>query len=73
MLDALVPALAALRAGGLGAAVRAAQEGAARTAAMTKAGAGRSSYVREEVLAGVPDPGAVAVAAVLAAIAEPRG
>jgi len=25
------------------------------------------------VLAGVPDPGAVAVAAVLAAIAEPRG
>jgi triose/dihydroxyacetone kinase / FAD-AMP lyase (cyclizing) len=70
MLDALVPAVEALRTGGIGAAARAAVEGAARTATMSKAGAGRSSYVREEALRGVPDPGAVAVAAVIAAIAE---
>jgi dihydroxyacetone kinase len=70
MLDALVPAVDALRTGGLEAAALAAAEGAARTASMSKAGAGRSSYVREEALRGVPDPGAVAVAAVLAAIAE---
>ncbi len=71
MLDALVPAIAALESGGLEAAARAAREGAARTATMAKAGAGRSSYVREEALRGVPDPGAVAVAAVLGAIAAP--
>ncbi len=70
MLDALVPAVEALRTSGLAAAARAATEGAERTATMIKAGAGRSSYVREEALRGVPDPGAVAVAAVLAAIAE---
>jgi dihydroxyacetone kinase len=62
MLDALVPAVGALRTGGLQGAAHAAVEGAARTAAMTKAGAGRSSYVREDALRGVPDPGAVAVA-----------
>jgi dihydroxyacetone kinase len=70
MLDALVPAVEALRAGGLEAAARAATEGARRTATMSRAGAGRSSYVREEALRGVPDPGAVAVATVLKAIAE---
>ena len=71
MLDALVPAVAALEAGGaLTAAAQAAAEGAARTAAMTKARAGRSSYVRADALAGVPDPGAIAVAAIFEAIAQ---
>jgi dihydroxyacetone kinase len=69
MLDALVPAISALAGGDLHAASRAAADGAARTATMTRAGAGRSSYVREDALRGVPDPGAVAVAAVFAAIA----
>jgi dihydroxyacetone kinase len=69
MLDALVPAVAALEAGGdLRAAAKAASEGAARTATMKKARAGRSSYVREDALTGVPDPGAIAVAAALEAL-----
>jgi dihydroxyacetone kinase len=70
MLDAWVPAIEALRTGDVVAAARAASEGAARTATMTRAGAGRSSYVREEVLRDVPDPGAVAVAEVFAALAR---
>jgi dihydroxyacetone kinase len=37
---------------------------------MARAGAGRSSYVREDALRGVPDPGATAVAAVFAGLAE---
>jgi dihydroxyacetone kinase len=70
MLDALAPAVAALEAGkGLSAAARAAAEGAARTASMSKARAGRSSYVREDALRGVPDPGAIAVAAIFEALA----
>ncbi len=70
MLDALVPAIAALAAGDLRDAAGAAAEGARRTATMSKAGAGRSSYVRADALSGVPDPGAVAVAAVFSALAE---
>jgi dihydroxyacetone kinase len=72
MIDALAPAIAALgetASVDLASAARAAAEGAARTATMIRAGAGRSSYVREDALRGVPDPGAVAVAAVLAALA----
>ena len=69
MLDALVPAIAAWRDGGVAAAARAARAGAEKTATMAKANAGRSSYVRAEALAGVPDPGAVAVAVVLEALA----
>jgi dihydroxyacetone kinase len=70
MLDALVPAVAALEAGGdLRAASSAAETGAARTATMTRARAGRSSYVREGALAGVADPGAAAIAAAFAALA----
>ena len=70
MLDALVPAIAALETPlGLDGAARAAAEGAASTARMTKAGAGRSSYVPEAALRGVQDPGAAAVAAVFAALA----
>jgi triose/dihydroxyacetone kinase / FAD-AMP lyase (cyclizing) len=69
LLDALEPALTALATGDLAAAARAAREGAARTATMTKAGAGRSSYVPADALRGVPDPGAIAVAAVFEALA----
>jgi triose/dihydroxyacetone kinase / FAD-AMP lyase (cyclizing) len=69
LLDALEPAIAALATGDLAAAARAARDGAALTATMTKAGAGRSSYVPADALRGVPDPGAVAVATVFEAIA----
>ncbi len=71
MLDALVPAVDALTGGEtLASAARAARTGADRTATMIKARAGRSSYVREDALRGVPDPGAVAVAVVLEALAR---
>ncbi|MEJ7731517.1 MAG: DAK2 domain-containing protein [Polyangiaceae bacterium] len=73
MLDALLPAVAALSEGGdLAAAAVAARAGAERTATMA-AGAGRSAHVRAEALAGVPDPGAVAVAAAFAAAASASG
>ena len=71
MLDALLPAAAALEAGaGLTAAAAAARRGADLTATMTRARAGRSSYVPPEALRGVADPGAVAMAAVFEAIAR---
>jgi dihydroxyacetone kinase len=71
MLDALVPAVRALEAGeGMPAAARAARAGADRTAGMTLARAGRSSYVPEDALRGVADPGAVAFAAVFEALAR---
>ncbi|WP_227136139.1 dihydroxyacetone kinase subunit DhaK [Kosakonia radicincitans] len=70
LIDALQPALEALRDNGLNAAVSAAKSGAASTATMQKAGAGRSSYVNRENLDGVSDPGAVAIAEVFAAIAK---
>ncbi|KIS45092.1 dihydroxyacetone kinase subunit DhaK [Kosakonia radicincitans] len=70
LIDALQPALEALRDTGLDAAVSAAKSGAASTATMQKAGAGRSSYVNRENLDGVSDPGAVAIAEVFAAIAK---
>ncbi|MGG7446133.1 dihydroxyacetone kinase subunit DhaK [Kosakonia oryzendophytica] len=69
LIDALQPALEALRDSGLDAAVAAAKNGAASTATMQKAGAGRSSYVNRENLDGVSDPGAVAIAEVFTAIA----
>ena len=71
MLDALLPAVAALEAGqGLVAAAVAARLGAARTATITRARAGRSSYVPEQALRGVPDPGAVAMAALLESLGD---
>ncbi|MDY0887513.1 dihydroxyacetone kinase subunit DhaK [Kosakonia sp. CFBP8986] len=70
LIDALQPALEALRDRGLGAAIDAAQKGAESTATMQKAGAGRSSYVNSENLEGVTDPGAVAIAEVFAAIGK---
>lgn len=70
LIDALQPALEALRDNGLQAAVQAAQKGADATAKMNKANAGRSSYVNGDSLAGVKDPGAVAVAEVFAALVK---
>ena len=71
MLDALLPAVETLEAGGdLVAAAGAARSGAAATAGMTKARAGRSSYLASRELAGVADPGAVAVAAAFEAAAR---
>lgn len=63
MVDALAPALSALAAGGLAAAAAAARAGAQATASMTRAKAGRSSYLAARDLEGVSDPGAEAVAA----------
>ncbi len=64
MIDALAPALAALPQGIKAAAV-CAREGANATALMTRAKAGRSSYVGEERLKGHNDPGAEGVAKLL--------
>ncbi|MDX8532954.1 dihydroxyacetone kinase subunit DhaK [Mesorhizobium sp. VK25A] len=68
MVDALEPALKALDASGPEAAAKAARQGAAATAAMRKAKAGRSVYIGGQ-LDGVADPGAFAVAEVFAAVA----
>jgi ATP-dependent dihydroxyacetone kinase len=66
MIDALQPALDVLsRSGDLAEAARAARQGADATAAMTKARAGRSTYVTAENLKGNNDPGAEAVALLL--------
>ncbi|MCJ2052968.1 dihydroxyacetone kinase subunit DhaK [Methylobacterium sp. J-070] len=70
MLDALVPALDALRSGGLEAAAAAARSGAAATARMERAATGRSSYLAAADLAGVEDPGAAGVAAAFEALAS---
>ncbi len=61
MIDAMAPALAALP-DGLEAAAKAARAGANQTAAMTRAKAGRASYLSEDKLAGHNDPGAEGVA-----------
>ena len=61
MIDALAPALEALPSG-FPAAAQAARCGADHTASITKARAGRASYVGQDKLAGHNDPGAEAVA-----------
>ncbi len=61
MVDALSPALDELDKG-LDAAAAAARAGANLTASMTKANAGRASYINARQLAGHVDPGAEAVA-----------
>lgn len=66
MLDALFPAANA--GADIAAAAKAAREGADKTAKMEHAEAGRSNYVTD--LKGTPDPGAVAVAVVLEAVAS---
>jgi len=63
MIDALEPALDALPQG-LEKAAAAARAGAAATASITRAKAGRAAYVPEENLSGHNDPGAEAVALV---------
>lgn len=68
MLDALLPAADAFRAGGLEAAARAARAGAEATASMAPR-AGRATYLGERAV-GLPDGGAVAVALVLEALAR---
>ncbi len=61
MIDALAPALNALP-GGMAAAARAARQGADFTATITRAKAGRATYVSADKLANHNDPGAEAVA-----------
>ncbi|POF29631.1 dihydroxyacetone kinase subunit DhaK [Roseibium marinum] len=61
MIDALMPALNALEKG-IGEAAREARQGADATARITRARAGRASYVSEANLSGHNDPGAEAVA-----------
>ncbi len=73
MIDALAPAIEALSNSGADAAAEAATSGAALTATMTKAGAGRSSYVNASNLTGVQDPGATAVALAFTAVAKIKG
>ncbi len=69
MIDALAPALAALP-DGVAAAAVAARKGADLTAGITRAKAGRASYLAPDKLAGHNDPGAEAVALLFAAIAK---
>ena len=70
LIHALMPAVEALRTGGLAAAAAAARRGAEATARMDRAGAGRSSYLAASDLAGVEDPGTAGVAAAFAALAS---
>ncbi|MBD8216663.1 dihydroxyacetone kinase subunit DhaK [Erwinia persicina] len=70
MIDALHPAFAALLNGDdLTRVAAAAREGADSTSSMRSARAGRSSYLNQESLDGVKDPGACAVEKVFAALA----
>ncbi|ESW59568.1 MAG: dihydroxyacetone kinase [Rhodobacter sp. CACIA14H1] len=69
MIDALAPALAALPQG-LAAAAAAARKGADATAGMTRAKAGRASYLSADKLAGYNDPGAEGVARLLETLAR---
>ncbi|MFT4961455.1 MAG: dihydroxyacetone kinase, partial [Paracoccaceae bacterium] len=69
MIDALLPALAALP-GGVSAAAIAARKGADLTATITKAKAGRASYISADKLAGHNDPGAEAVARLFESIVK---
>lgn len=69
MIDALLPAVEALK-DGVDKAATAAEAGAEKTKDMEKAGAGRSTYLNSESLKGHPDAGAVAVAVVFRKIAE---
>ena len=64
LIDALDPALRALP-DGLAAAAKAAREGADATAGITRARAGRASYLAEGTMLGYNDPGAEAVARLL--------
>ncbi|OZA13207.1 MAG: dihydroxyacetone kinase, partial [Rhodobacterales bacterium 17-64-5] len=69
MIDALAPALAALPQG-VALAAKAARDGANATAHMTRAKAGRASYLAADKLAGHNDPGAEGVARLLEDLAR---
>ncbi len=69
MIDALMPALNVLDQG-LEAAAREARQGADATSRITRARAGRASYVSEANLSGHNDPGAEAVARLLERLAS---
>ncbi|MEM1045104.1 MAG: dihydroxyacetone kinase subunit DhaK [Pseudomonadota bacterium] len=69
LIDALMPALEALP-HGFGAAATAARGGADMTAGITRAKAGRASYIAASKLAGHNDPGAEAVARLFEHLAE---
>lgn len=68
MIDAMMPALNALE-NGIAAAAREARQGADATSRITRARAGRASYVSEAALSGHNDPGAEAVARLLEQLA----
>lgn len=71
MIDALQPAFEALSEGkSLSEAAKAARAGADATKNIKKTQFGRSSYVPEELLSGVTDPGAEAMARVFEALAQ---
>jgi ATP-dependent dihydroxyacetone kinase len=70
LIDALAPALAALPQG-VAAAATAAREGANATAQMTRAKAGRASYLAADKLRGHNDPGAEGVARLFEDLARP--
>jgi ATP-dependent dihydroxyacetone kinase len=71
MIDALLPALAALgKNNDIAKAAAAARAGANATAQMTRARAGRSTYVSAENLKGFNDPGAEAIALLLEGLAQ---
>ncbi len=72
MIDALAPALDALP-NGMRDAANAARIGADYTANITKAKAGRASYISEDKLKGHNDPGAEAVARLFEALADHLG
>ena len=69
MLDALFPAIAALKTGDLKQAAKAAREGANATRTMP-ARAGRAAYVPSESLKNIPDPGAEAIARLLEGLSK---
>ena len=69
LIDALAPALAALPQG-IAAAATAARTGADATAQMTRAKAGRASYLSEDKLKGHNDPGAEGVARLFETLAR---
>lgn len=70
LIDALQPALQAWQKDGFEQAADAAQYGAEKTASMSKAGAGRSSYVNQDNLKGVIDPGALVIAEVFQSLSK---
>ncbi len=71
MIDALAPALDAL-ASGPAAAAKAARDGADATSRITRARAGRATYIASEKLEGHNDPGAEAVARLFEGLAAER-